>query len=116
VSAIVAEEILGEGTVEDVAELLGHLEIGVDVDTEALELIGLVAGADAKHQAPVRQRVGGGDLGREPGRVVERQDDDRGAEPDPLGNRGAVRDHHQWRGAQAIVREMVLGEPGDLVA
>jgi len=115
VLALVAEEIPGEGAVEDVAELCGHLEIGLDVDAEPLEFVGLVAGADAEHQAPVRQRVGGGDLGREPCRVVERQDHDRGAEPDLLSNRGAVRDHHQRRRAEAIVREMMLGKPSDRI-
>ena len=114
--AVVAEEILGKGTVEDVAELLGHLQIGFDIDAEPLEFVGLVAGADAEHQAPVRQRVGGCDFGREPRRVVERQDHDRGAEPDLFGDRGAVRDQHQRRRAQAVIREMVLGEPGDRIA
>ena len=114
--AVVAEEILGKGEIEDVAELLGHLEIVFDVDAEPLEFVGLVAGADAEHQPPVRQRVGGRDLGGEPRRVVERQDHDRGAEPDLLRDRGAVRDHHQRRRAQAVIREMVLGEPGDRVA
>ena len=116
VLAVVAEEILGEGTIEDVAEFLGHLQIGFDIDAEPLEFIGLVAGADTEHQAPVRERVGGRNLGGEPRRVVERQDDDRGAEPDFFGNRGAVRNHHQRRRAEAVIREMVLGEPGDRVA
>src|SRR5260370_37482 len=61
-------------------------------------------------------RVAGRDPGGEPRRVVERQHHDRGAEPDLAGQRGAMRDHHQGRGAQAIIREMMLGEPGGLVA
>ncbi len=116
VLAVIAEEVLGKGTVEDVAELFGHLQIGFDIDAEPLEFVGLVAGADAEHQAPVRQRVGSCDLGREPCRVVERQDDDRGAEPDLFGNRGAMRDQHQGRRTEAVIREMVLSEPGDRVA
>ena len=91
---VVAEEILGKGTVEDVAKLFGHLQIGSDIDAEPLEFVGLVAGADAEHQAPVRQRVGGCDLGQQSRRVIERQDDDRGAELDLFGNRGAVGDEH----------------------
>ena len=114
--AVVAEEIVGKGTVEDVAKLFGHLQIGFDIDAEPLEFVGLVAGADTEHQAPVRERVGGRNLGRKPRRVVERQHDDRGAEPDLLGDRGAVRNHHQRRRAEAVIREMVLGEPGDRVA
>jgi hypothetical protein len=49
-----------------------HLQIDFDIDAEPLEFVGLVAGADAEHQATVRQRVGGCDLGREPRWVVER--------------------------------------------
>jgi hypothetical protein len=114
--AIVAEEILGKRTVEDFAEFFGHLQIGSDVDAEPLEFVGLVAGADAQHQAPVRQRVCGRDLGQQPRRVIERQDDDRGAEPDLLGDRGTVGDQHQGRRAKAVIGEMMLGEPGNRVA
>ena len=91
---VVAEEILGKRTVEDVAEFFGHLQIGFNVDTEPLEFVGLVTGAHAEHQAPVRQRVGGCDLGQEPRRVIKRQDYHRGAEPDLFCNRGAVGDQH----------------------
>jgi hypothetical protein len=113
---VVAEEILGKGTVEDFAKLFGHLQIGFDIDTEPLEFVGLVAGADAQHQAPVRQRVGGCDLGQQPRRVIERQDYHRGAEPDLFGNRGAVGDQHQGRRAEAVIGEMVLGKPGNRIA
>src|SRR5439155_389451 len=41
---------------------------------------------------------------------------DSRAEPDPPGDRGAMRHHHQWRRTQAVVREVMLGEPGDRVA
>jgi len=116
VLAVVAEEILRKSTVEDVAELFGHLQVGLDIDAESLEFVGLVARADAQHQAPVRQRIGGRDLGRQPRRVVKRQDDDRGAEPDLFGDRGAVCHQHQRRCAEAVIRKMVLGEPGDRVA
>ena len=116
VFTVIAEEILGEGAVEDVAEFLGHLQIVFDIDTEPLEFVGLVAGADAEHQASIRQRVGGRDFSREPCRVVERQDDDGGAEPNLFGDRGTVRDDHQRRCAEAVIREMVLGKPGDRVA
>jgi plasmid stability protein len=39
-------------------------------------------------------RVGGCDLGQQPRRIVERQDDDRGAESDLFRNRGTVGDQH----------------------
>jgi hypothetical protein len=39
-----------------------------------------------------------------------------GAEPDPLGEPRAMRDHHQRRGAQAVIVEMMLGVPGRIEA
>ena len=39
VLAVVTEEILREGAVEDATELLCHLQIGFDVDTKPLEFI-----------------------------------------------------------------------------
>ena len=95
VLAVVTEEILGKGAVEDVAELLGHFQIGFDIDAKPFKFVGLIASADAQHQAPVRQRVGGRDFGCEPRRVVERQYDDRGAEPDLFRYRAAMGDQHQ---------------------
>ena len=78
VLALVAEEIPAEGQVEDVAELLGHLEVLLDVDAEPLELVGLIARSDAEHQSAIRQCVGRGDLGGEPRRVVQGQHHHRG--------------------------------------
>src|SRR5437660_177064 len=52
---VVAEEILGKGTVENVAKLFGRLQVGFDIDTKPLEFMGLVAGADAQHQASVQK-------------------------------------------------------------
>jgi len=57
VFAVVAEEILRKSTVEDVAELFGHLQIGLDIDTEPLEFVGLVARADAEGR-PISFGVG----------------------------------------------------------
>jgi hypothetical protein len=98
------------------SQLLGHLEILRDVGAEPLELVGLVAGSDAEHQPAVRQCIGRGDLGGEARGVVQRQHHHRSTQPDPTGDRGAVRHHHQGRCTQAVVREVVLGEPGDRIA
>jgi len=70
VLAVVAEEVSAEGQVEDVAELVGHLEIPGDVDAEPLEFVGLITGADPERQSAIRQGVGRGDFGGEPSRVV----------------------------------------------
>ena len=93
--ALVAEKILVQREIEDLGKFLGHFEVLFEIDAEPVEFIGLIAGADAEHQPAVRQRVGGGHLGGEPRRVVERQHHDRGAEPDVLCDRGAMRHHHQ---------------------
>jgi hypothetical protein len=52
VFTVVAEQIFGKGASEDVAKLLGQLQVGFDIDAEPLECVRLVAGADAEHQAP----------------------------------------------------------------
>ena len=115
VLAVVAEEIPAESEVEDVAELVRHLEVLLEIDAEALEFVGLVTGADPEHEPPVRQGVGRGNLGEQARRVVQRHDDHGGAEPDLLRHRRAVRHHQQGRCAQAVVREMMLGEPRDRI-
>ena len=65
-----------------------------EVLAEALELIGLVAAADAEHEPPMRQRIHHPDLRNEPGRVVERDDHHAGAEADARCLARQPRDHH----------------------
>src|SRR5437899_5238469 len=48
--------------------------------------------------------------------MIQRQHADRGAEPDSLGQSGAVRHHHQRRWAKAVIVEMMLGVPGRIEA
>ena len=83
---------------------------------EALELVGLIAAAHAEHEPAVRQRVDHADLGDQAHGLVERRHHHRGAELDALGLAREPRQHHQRRGAHAVVGEVVLGEPGDLEA
>jgi hypothetical protein len=93
--ALVAEEILCQTERDDVEDLLGHRHAVGEIEPEALELVGLVTRADAERQAAVTQRVRSRDVGEQTRRVVERQHDHCGAEPNALGNRGAVRDQLQ---------------------
>ncbi|ODN66256.1 hypothetical protein A6302_04454 [Methylobrevis pamukkalensis] len=86
------------------------------VGVVALELVGLVAGADADHRPSAGQLVEQRDLLGNPHRVIERQHDHAGAKPDAAGDAGHVGGDHQRRDADRIVGEMVLGEPGDLEA
>jgi hypothetical protein len=55
VLAVVTEEILREGAVEDVTDL----QIGFDVDTKPLEFIGLVWACWSAHSARAADRLGG---------------------------------------------------------
>ena len=116
VLAAVAEGVAREGQLQHLHELgeLGHRLC--QVLAEALELVGLIAAADAEHQAAVGQRIDHADLGDQPHGLVERRHHHRGAEPDAARLAGQPRQHHQRRGAHAVVGEMMLGKPGDLEA
>ena len=116
VLAVVAEGLAREGQLQHLGELdqLGHRVL--QVLAEALELVGLIAAADAEHEPTVRQGVDHADLGDEAHGLIERGDHDGGAQLDALGLASEPRQHHQRRRAHAVVGEMVLGEPGDLEA
>jgi len=59
-------------------------------DAEAGKLVRAVALADAEIEAAVRQQVEGRGLLGDQHRVMPRQHDDRGAEPDALGARRQI--------------------------
>ena len=116
VLAFVRERLAREREVQHVEELLEHFLRVREVLPESLELVGLVTAAEAQHEASIGQAVHHPDLGEHPRRVIERGDDDGGGELDAGGFAGAARRHDEGRGADAVVREVVLGEPGDLEA
>ena len=62
------------------------------------------------------QLVQEADVLEHPDRLIERRHDDGRAELYSRRMRGHVGAHRQRRRAQAVVREMVLGEPGNLEA
>ena len=95
VRAVVAERLRRERGVQHVEELLEHRARLGEVDAEPFELVGLVARADAEHEAAAGETVDHPDLREHPGRLVERGDDDGGCEPHPFGDRGAVRGHDE---------------------
>ena len=80
-------------------------------DSVGPELVRLVAGADAEQHPAARKRLQHPEFLRHPERLVQRKHDDRRAELDPAGDRGAVPRHQQRRGADGVAGEMVLGEP-----
>ena len=111
VRALVLEHLPGQAELDHVEHLEHPFPALLDVDSEALELEVLVAVADTEVEPAARERVGEPDLAEQPRRCMQGRDDHRGSEPDPLGHRRGVRHHHQRRRAQAVVREVVLGEP-----
>ena len=54
----------------------------IEIDSEALELIALIAGADADDEPTVAHQIDEADLLDHADRIVERKDEHRGAEPD----------------------------------
>ena len=112
----IGERLLRERQVEHVEELLEHGPRAGEVLAETFELVGLVAAADAEDEPPAGEAIDHADLGQQPRRLVERRDDDGRGEFYPLGLPGAARRHQQRRRADAVVGEVVLGEPRDLEA
>jgi len=69
-----------------------------------------------EREAPIRQRVAVATSGASrAGCEAHAPPTRRGAEPDLLGDRGAMH-HIQGRGAQASSSRMMLGEPGDRIS
>ena len=86
------------------------------VDAEALELLDLVAKADAEIEPAVGEDVdGGGVLGDADG-VVQREEQDPGADPDSCGQASNCGGDGQDGGRVAVVDEVVLGDPDVVVA
>jgi hypothetical protein len=59
------------------------------------------------------QRIDHADLGDQPRGVMERHDHHARSEADARRLARHARHHHQRRGTDAVIAEMVLGEPGD---
>src|SRR5207237_5575452 len=85
-----------------------------------LELLLVPAGPHAVDEAPPREVLKGGDLLGQHHRVVGGQDHDRGAQLDPGGHRGDVRQRHQRLGPADAVEpqggEKVVGDEQRLEA
>ena len=83
-----------------------------EVLAEAFEFVGLIAAADAQHEAGAAgEAVHHADFGEEARRLVERRDHHRRGEADALGFAGAARRHEQRRRADTVIGEVVFGEP-----
>ena len=89
----------------------------VDVAAEGGVLQVAVAAADADLDAAAAEGVDDRDVLGQPDRVLQRQDRDRGAEPDPRGaGRRVGEERPRRRQAAAAVRHVVLGDPADVEA
>jgi len=106
-----AEPFLRQAELDDVEELVEDGRRVLDPHAEAVELEFLVAGPDAELEPSVGDGVGEAGFRQQAQGVVHRQDANGAAEPDALRQRRHVRHHHQRRGAEAVVGEVVLGVP-----
>jgi hypothetical protein len=79
-------------------------------DAEAGEFVSPIALADPEIEPAIRQQVEGRGLLGDQDRVVPRQHDDRGAEPDALGTRRQIGEQAHRRRDLAKTGEMVLDE------
>ena len=100
---------------------MSHTSIAISVFSAelamiAVEFIFLIARTDADDRAATRLHVEKPDLLHKAHRIIEGQYEDGGAQPDFARHAGAVGGHHQGRGANRIVGEMMLREPGDIEA
>jgi hypothetical protein len=97
-------------------EALGETGAAVGgVDAVPGELMGSVALAEAGVDAPVGQHIEGGDVLGHPDGVVEREEQEVEADPDPLGDGGDGGGDRNDRGRVAVVGEVVLREPDGVV-
>ena len=108
---VVGERLALEGLEDDVDRLLPAHAAGRQLQTEALELVVLVAAPEPDVDPAAGQQIQRGDLLGDDQRMVERDHDDGGAHPQPrrLG-RDVRRELHGAREI-AIRGEVMLGQP-----
>ena len=96
---------------QNVDGLVEALPALVECVTEAVELVALIATAQADIKPAAAQEVGGGDLLEDDQGMVQRQHDDGGADTDPFGVGREVHREHQRTRQVAVRREVMLGAP-----
>src|SRR5579863_9696670 len=88
-----------------------------EVDTEAIEFVFAVAGAEAKREPAVAQDIDEGGVFGDPQRIGERQRHHRGADLDAFRQRREVAGvNENVRHDAVFVAEVMFGEPGIIVA
>ena len=111
VLAVVRHDVVPQRCEEDRQRLVRALTRVVLRETEAAELIRLIATADADLEPPAGQVVGKGDVLGDAKRVPEREDEDRRPDADLRGLCGEPRRHHQRIRDAPVGGEVVLGDP-----
>ena len=102
---------------DDRNRLLLGIVAGLEFNAEPLELVRPIARAEAQDEASLGQDVDECGVLDHPDRVLQRQRHHRGAELDALGLRREIGDIGERVGQDAVaVGEMMLGDPGDVVA
>src|SRR5206468_9458402 len=101
---------------DDLEALVEPLARGLHRDAEPAELGRLIAAAQAEFEPPAREDVDLGPLLGDPQRVLERRDDDGRADAHPSRRGGDGPGERGERGADAVRRKMVLGQPHDVEA
>src|SRR5262245_12254571 len=108
---VVAERLTGEGLQDDVDRLFPARPAALQIETEALELVGLIAAPEADIDTPAGQEIQRRNLLGDHQGMVERHHDDCGADPDPRGSRRDVSSELRRTREIPVGREVVLGEP-----
>ena len=85
-------------------------------DAEHAELLGTPGDAEAERQPALAELVDDGRVLGQPQGIVQRRQDDAGAQPDPIGGRGEGRQHRQQRGQVSVRGAVVLAHPGGVEA
>src|SRR5262249_46204895 len=109
--AVVAERTALEGLQEDVDRLFPARATALELETEALELVWLIAAPESDVEPAAGQEIQGGDLLGDHQGMVERHDDDGRPDADARGLRRDVRGKLRRPREIAVGREVMLGEP-----
>ena len=113
---IIVELLGGPGLLDDLDRLVEDVTAACLVDAIAGELVRLVAAPDAKIDSTPGEEIENRKVLRHPHRMVERQNHDASPEADVLRTGSQRRKGHCWRGAVAILAEVVLGWPDRIEA
>src|SRR5205085_1995003 len=109
--SVVREGLTGKGFQDDVDRLFPARARAVELEPEALELVVLVAAAEADVHAPAREEIERRDLFGDDERMVEWDHDDGGADAQARGLGRDERGELRRTGQVAVRREVVLREP-----